>query len=515
MLDENALGPGFPEWTELGQETGLDPLGMQRPIEVVYQSLLPGISTITLRLRYYSFFPWLLDSYARRNGSTDMQEFRFFQRKAEALYALLCAHRDYELGIAGILWASRELQSLAEEADPNAIVDFASAADPDSRQNRYLENKGGAFGGIYASQLREMGLVRVDDPNIPIPYCTNAAMDLADAMSDQLGDLAEVFLSAVEKGQVTVETLDRLALMKPSRVPADSVEQEALAAVLMGRQQNAREPDVMRRQTLIELLRLAGELQRIPRADDAKWAWFNEGNSQETDRIDVLGLWSLYQASDLCRLAYEGFLSAALQSLEATPYRRKTLREIVADLIEPTDLENTTTLAEYLRNQTGDEEPETLAKQAASELLEAEKTGDVDGEVRASIRLLSALWRKSSDYSSSVLRRLRSADHFQSYATEIRFLEQRLSTPARTAFEEMISSRVIKRHLWVASRKFRNQKAYTFLMEPDDGQLRFRSRFSVSPSSPRIDQAVQFLHDAKLLDDKGPTSLGLAEIERQ
>jgi len=79
----------------------------------------------------------------------------------------------------------------------------------------------------------------------------------------------------------------------------------------------------------------------------------------------------------------------------------------------------------------------------------------------------------------------------------------------------MISSRVIKRHLWVASRKFRNQKAYTFLMEPDDGQLRFRSRFSVSPSSPRIDQAVQFLHDAKLLDDKGPTSLGLAEIERQ
>ncbi|WHZ33800.1 hypothetical protein [Sagittula sp. MA-2] len=328
-------------------------------------------------------------------------------------------------------------------------------------------------------------------------------------MSDQLGDLAEVFLSAVEKGQVTIETLDRLALMKPSRVPADSVEQEALAAVLMGRQQNAREPDVMRRQTLIELLRLAGELQRIPRADDAKWTWFNEGNSKETDRIDVLGLWSLYQASDLCRLAYEGFLSAALQSLEASPYRRKTLREIVADLIEPTDLENTTTLAAYLRNHTADEEPETLAKQAASELLEAEKTGDAVGEVRASIRLLSALWRKSPDYSSSVLRRLRSADHFQSYATEVRFLEQRLSTPARTAFEEMISSRVIKRHLWVASRKFRNQKAYTFLMEPDDGQLRFRSRFSVSPSSPRIDQAVQFLHDANFWTTKAQHPLDL------
>ena len=67
LLDENGFGSGFPQWTELGQVTGLDPLGMQRPIELVYQSLLPGISTITLRLRYYSFLPWLLDAYARRN----------------------------------------------------------------------------------------------------------------------------------------------------------------------------------------------------------------------------------------------------------------------------------------------------------------------------------------------------------------------------------------------------------------------------------------------------------------
>ena len=36
------FGPGFPEWTELGQDGGLDPLGMQRPIEAIYQSLLPG-----------------------------------------------------------------------------------------------------------------------------------------------------------------------------------------------------------------------------------------------------------------------------------------------------------------------------------------------------------------------------------------------------------------------------------------------------------------------------------------
>ncbi len=62
------FGPGFPEWTELGQDGGLDPLGMQRPIEAIYQSLLPGISTITLRFRYYSFFVWMLEVYAREKG---------------------------------------------------------------------------------------------------------------------------------------------------------------------------------------------------------------------------------------------------------------------------------------------------------------------------------------------------------------------------------------------------------------------------------------------------------------
>ena len=65
------LGQGFPEWTELGQDSGLDPLGMQRPIEAIYQSLLPGISTITLRFRYCAFFPWILKNYEDHIRHTD------------------------------------------------------------------------------------------------------------------------------------------------------------------------------------------------------------------------------------------------------------------------------------------------------------------------------------------------------------------------------------------------------------------------------------------------------------
>lgn len=168
LLDEFEFGPGFPQWTELGQDTGLDPLGMQRPIEVIYQSLLPGISTITLRLRYYSFYPWLLDAYSKSNPSTDLEEFRTFQRKAEALLALICAHGSGEVGVAGINWATRTLQSLGANPAADVVVDFAAGADLASDEENYLLNKGGAFGGIYSSQLREMGLIRTDDPNLDL-----------------------------------------------------------------------------------------------------------------------------------------------------------------------------------------------------------------------------------------------------------------------------------------------------------------------------------------------------------
>ena len=131
MLDKTDLGPGFPEWTDIGQQTGLDPLGMQRPIELIYQSLLPGISTITLRLRYYSFFAWLLEAYAKKQGVTnEFEAFRRFQRRAEALFALTCARGDFELGVAGIDWANRQL-GLINSENTDAMIDFRTGADPE------------------------------------------------------------------------------------------------------------------------------------------------------------------------------------------------------------------------------------------------------------------------------------------------------------------------------------------------------------------------------------------------
>ena len=489
---------------------------MQRPIELVYQSLLPGISTITLRLRYYSFFAWLLEAYADTPGVTnDYEAFRRFQRRAEALFALVCARGKHEPGVAGIEWANRRL-GLVDRDNVDAMVDFGTGADPETDANlRYLRNNGGAFGGIYASQMREMGLVKMGDPGLPVPFCKEAALPLAEAYRQVIGNLADVFLETVAAGEVTLSTLDRLAPIKPSKLTPEGPEQRELAAILFGRQASARDGDRTRRQTLLMLLRLAAKRGRPPKSEESKWAWFGATTNKERGMAssELQPVWALYQASDLVRLAYEILLFVALRILRNAPPNSMSLDGVIEVVTDMAGLTGNQSLQEWIHAQIDVSDLEHNAKTAAHAMQEALAAADDEQAVRSAWSLITALSLKGKQLDRSVLQRLGSAAHFQSLVSEMKFIESRLDLPVQTALAELLRERILRRHLWVASRKFRNQKAYTFLFEPDDGALRFRDFFRVSPSSPRIDQAVQFLRDAKLLDDRGVTPLGRAELE--
>lgn len=60
-----------PEWTARYVRGGLDPLGMQAGSIALYQTLLPGLSNVTNRMRYYGLYVWLVnpgDKVGHRNG---------------------------------------------------------------------------------------------------------------------------------------------------------------------------------------------------------------------------------------------------------------------------------------------------------------------------------------------------------------------------------------------------------------------------------------------------------------
>jgi len=89
-----------PEWTEVQQKSGLDPLGFQTASVRLYQELVPGISNVTLRTRYYGFYPWLSRHYAAEVEDTDSEAWKKTVRRAEALYALAAARRVGDLPLS-------------------------------------------------------------------------------------------------------------------------------------------------------------------------------------------------------------------------------------------------------------------------------------------------------------------------------------------------------------------------------------------------------------------------------
>lgn len=56
--------------------TGQDMLGMQNTSIATYATLLPGLTNLTRRIRYYGFYTWLLEEYAKRKGKVSIVEFR-------------------------------------------------------------------------------------------------------------------------------------------------------------------------------------------------------------------------------------------------------------------------------------------------------------------------------------------------------------------------------------------------------------------------------------------------------
>lgn len=508
------LGQGFPEWTELGQDSGLDPLGMQRPIEVIYQSIVPGISTITLRYRYYSFFPFILKHYEEHIRHPSPEVFRAFQRRCEALFALICTHGEPELGITGSDWAGRMLNDARAQSSEAAIIDFSVGADPDADESlRYLRNKGGAFGAIYATQMLEMGLIHfpgAGDPN-PNPVCSDLALKLADAFSRELGATADGFFEVVAAGKIALSSLQSFEAMKPNRLRLGGDEHILLTDILFGKSDTRSETDLMRRRTLQMLLDVTATSRSIPRAEQVKWHWFeNVPELQGGNAHEVPHLWFLYQACDLMRLAYEVILSAALTLLETAPRRRMSLADLTDELIG---------FVEVAEDQTWEDVSLGLAdgstatvREHALAMLDAMHEGETAEQVRLAVSLIATLYVRASDANILIEEALSGADYFQSLRTEVQFLDRARSVPARRVIADMARERVVKRHLWVASRKFRNQKAYTFHMEPEEGQLRYRNHFRVSPSSPRIDQALRFLRDIGLIDEGGITQLGRAEM---
>ena len=142
---------------------GLNPLGIRTASEQLFTTLLPGLNVVTLRIRYYSFYCWLLKSFYAKRTEAKKADLQRHIRMSELLMALIHAQSNFSGGVPGITRAS---EIIAKGED---IIDFNEDAMPKGKPvGGYWKGSYGAFGTYYAASLQEMSIIR---PLIDNYYC--------------------------------------------------------------------------------------------------------------------------------------------------------------------------------------------------------------------------------------------------------------------------------------------------------------------------------------------------------
>lgn len=494
----------LPEWTEKAEKRGLDPLGIQNSGVVLYQSLLPGISNVTLRMRYYGYYCWVSEAYARDGASSDFEAWRNWVRKAEALYALVSALAS-EGGVGGIEWANRRLA--AEEK----VIDFARAASTDPAQERYLRQSLGVFGGAYYTQMAEMGLFTENKHGIQV-----ATRDLGRRAATLFGEaigpvIAKLLYEKISSARVSLEELESLEVIAPSEIDANGAERAFYEDLLLAKGMGVPTSAVSRATSLKLILETARAVEGWPSPEDVRWHLFHRADNPFPDELEAQRLnWEAYQCQDLMQVASAALLAWAISIMNATDGGIS-----IPDL----HAEVSTTLAvlgeHILRESWSKFRTNATLKdydfQHAWDAITSRRGSAQEKAIHA-IHLMAALHQRiesRTELAAAIDRGFPKRGPAHSVGTELDWLSERDEEAVESVMADYVIERTVLRHSWVAMQKLRRQRDYTFLFEVRDGRLVYLAGYQPVATTPRLAPAIQFLADVHLIDDAGPTARAL------
>jgi len=210
MILKNGLVLG-PYWGKSIQSSkGRDQLGIQSTSLAAYSQLLPGLTNLTQRIRYYSFYAWLTEDYATNEKNKSHLKFKQYVRRGEILFAFSSLLADYDQnGIPGSLFVKQYVNKNGWP-EKNESLDIKEFADKSPDKKTYWQYSGGAFGQYYLGPLKVIGiLAEADDGTIGV---TDEGKKLSDAFVESVSEESCTIMSeAIQKGQITFSLLQKIS----------------------------------------------------------------------------------------------------------------------------------------------------------------------------------------------------------------------------------------------------------------------------------------------------------------
>lgn len=504
---------------------GLDHLGTQAPCVLIYGQLLPGITNVTDRARYYSLYPWLIWSFEQRYPLDDEARFVEFFRRADCLFTLISErharktdHDNERHGIAmvGRVQLTQALDRL-ESSEPLRLSEFTAQDSP----LRYFKNPMGGLSQYYAGTLSDLRLM--DASAKPwIRYTKEYGIPLAEQVNSSIN--ADLFWQVVESDDVSLDALDSLASFCACQLSQSVAECETLTQIYFDRTKGYDQEGVQRRRSLGLILNLT---QSLPEGHDLTESVFRACTysgalpgqvpwSVPESLQSTLGCWAIYQRNDLLSIACQTVLGLALRELEPQDAASRVtygsveafseaLSKSTAVTAVATKL-NASSFASYL-DQLGETAPPRIAWedesheiQIAMRMLTSWSRGeDTETLVEASVSLLGLLAYRDDLSQSPYGGVAMPPEALSDYPINLASFRARVSVWRAMTFAGFFADLLawcLNTHLRVALRKLRHTGRSTFHMRPSERGLEVVGEIPPpANTTPRFRQAVQILRD--------------------
>ena len=307
---------------------GLDHLGVQAPCIALYAQLLPGITNVTDRARYYSFNPWLIRSFEQRYRDHSIDEFRRVLRRAECLFALIAIRHarvagDDDDGRHGAGMVGRF--SLLRIPEHEKAIDSTTTQVSRARIATSRIRLGG-LGQYYFGPLRDLRVLDyTSEKEGALPgYDKVRGSALAEAFG--AGVPEDDFFRLLEKPKIRWSDLDGLVDFCPCSLRKRKLERTLLLDLFLARSEAYQSAEsTNRRASLALALDLVGRCTRLEgynlesvfRASTYSRALADGNRGMFTHRLlRVQRGWAIYEQNELLSLALQALFAAVLGAIE-------------------------------------------------------------------------------------------------------------------------------------------------------------------------------------------------------
>lgn len=502
---------------------GLDALGMQNSSVRAYSMLLPGLNNVTGRIRYYSFYCWLIHNYYKINKQYSSDDQLRYIRFSEYIIALL-AHIDREnpmQGIPGSLHAGNYVDEKSHK-----LIEATFQEDKKTR-GTYWAFKWGAFGQYYLGALRTLGLVEShkDRPNL---YDLPSTEDnekvitgelLADAFEESIlvkGTVhRDTFLKMVNNVDAVVDN-ETLLLLRQSfdltKVIGQN-EKKALIDLLVQADYpfDFKNPSYYRKDTIIELLIfLRDTIIEKPNSRDFTFYAYKIKGQTHVEHEDVMRGWYYYQFNEFWQYTNSAILNGLLNHLVQNNGSQSTplfsyLNELTEDILKVLEAHleypniGEADALDVIENKSGDlnviEMYHLIEKKEGVERIGLGfiHIWQLFNENKEYIKQLTSFYIKNE---LGVMNRFSCLGYFSQL---IKFTR---SKTLKEYIYQYLHQQIIYRHQVVALRKMPSTLSKTTQkFQLEDNEIRYLRNLTPTFTGPRIGNLMSFLYDLGFLDE--------------